>query len=242
MNWYKLATVNFSPKNYMTPDRNDNVLSICGNLAGAMHPKYPFVTYNTFQPDGDCFDQPTGIVNIYMHEIPTEEQEQLINDAKQELKKLELEIDENVIKNTYRDNALLKGIPEQDVQSSLEGKDIDDLRVARITILRNYNVEFREVKEMFRTDHAPELNMTAGNAIRIVENVLGFPSYEEFDVHEAKNRIEAKLASPELTEGVSDELNTYNGEEIRYIKARLNSLLVLVNWCISHSYDAIRVR
>lgn len=241
MNWYKLASVNFSPKNYMTPDRNDNILSICFNLAHKLHEKYPMINVNNIAPDGDCFDKPTGIINIYMHDIPTEEQEQLINDAKEELKKLELEIDENVIKNTFRDNAVLKGIPEQDVASSLKGRNIDDIRVARIAILRNFNVEFREVKEMFRTDHAPELNMTESSAIKIVEDVLGFPNYQEFDVHEAKQRIEEKLNDPSLKLHIDPSYNTYNGHEIESIRRKLSALLNLVNWCINHSFDTIQV-
>lgn len=242
MNWYKQASVNFSPKGWMHLDRNDTIHDLSWNVAHILWEKHKEIKTHDISPDGTSYDLgPTGVINFYLHNIPPEHIQEYIQDAKKALESLDVEVDPNIVVDDYQEHVTKSEIPDSDVVSFLKGKSLQAPRVARLNVIRNHNEEAKEMKKIFGQDPPPQINMAQANAHFIIIDTLGLPSLNEINVQELKDKLQLELSSYEPPETVLDEDGKPIRREEEYVHDIMKSLDELATWCIKRKYDTISV-
>jgi hypothetical protein len=242
MNWnkiYKTAGVSIWPRGYDQPKQNNTLLDICSAVANVLYTKYPNIGTKDVAPDGSSeFDGPTGVINFYVSflttkpgENPTMEQaKQFANDAKEALKSLGLEIDENEVINTYSDYQTLN----PDIKSRHDQYNLNaQPRVVRINITKNYNVEHQELKEMFLEDEPPEFSCSYGTAQTLLNTILKFRNVNFQDSSFAT--VNAKDCAEAIDLYLQQQYVEPN------IRTRLVLLKNLCDWCLSHHYTELDI-
>lgn len=236
-----MASIDFMPKGWQFFRENTGIANIAVNLKSRLAAKYPYSQQSVVSTAWNVDDAPTGDILVYLEEIPLEKVEEYVSAAKQELKDMNMDIDENTVIAPYQEYLSAYPDHQQQVLAELKrkGKTASSPYRVTITITRNHEEEAMEIKRLFRDDAAPSANFNDVYAYQMLR-IIDVPFENELNVATIQGKLPTAIKEKE--EQIKElSVGSQEWKLIDYDIRNLYTLQELVTWCIRHNYKTIEV-
>ncbi len=261
-------TMNITVVDHQPDEKLDTLSDLCFYLykkIGPIFSKIPseqktgFGGMQIFEPDGEDFDDPTGIINFYTGKLSEINVNLLLKAAIYWLADVGAQVGKP-ISNTHQDYITkqvdqIRQYPEDELKShdqkiqdfhqyySKQGHDINAVRVVRIPVISR--------KEKEDTNDPPTMNIANDSAHLLFHSVLGFPDspggYGPINIRDIIIKLEnmskfekgQHVVPPTDSQDEKGPRIIDQGYDIDRIEGYIQRLVAICKWALENGYDSI---